>query len=126
MFGNDENKKTGRPVRGYRWMFFTFFMIGILCIIVMFHDQFEEYKNSVIEKTKKELENIKNQITGTPAGTDPNAANKPAGTDANAANKPAADPNAANKPAGTDANAANKPATGGSPSGGNPGTAEKQ
>lgn len=45
MFGNDENKKSGRPVKGYRCMFFTFFMIIILCLIVMFHDRFEKLKD---------------------------------------------------------------------------------
>jgi len=44
MFGNDENKKTGKPVRGRRWMCFTFVMIFFLCAIVMFHDEFESAK----------------------------------------------------------------------------------
>ena len=39
MFGNDVNKKVGKPVRGYRWMCFTFTMILALSITVIFnHD----------------------------------------------------------------------------------------
>jgi len=53
MFGNDVNKKAGKPVRGYRWMFFTFAMIFILCLIVLFHDKFEELKANTIAKIKE-------------------------------------------------------------------------
>lgn len=49
MFGNDANKRTGRPVKGYRWMYFTFLMILLLCLIVIFHDSFEKAKKSVGE-----------------------------------------------------------------------------
>lgn len=52
MFGHDENKKSGKPVRGYRWMFFTFFMIIVLCLIVMFHDEFELAKKNFAKKMK--------------------------------------------------------------------------
>ena len=44
MFGNDVNKKSGKPTKGYRWMCFTFLMIAILSIIVIWHDDFEIYK----------------------------------------------------------------------------------
>jgi len=36
MFGSDVNKKTGRPVRGYRWMCFTWVMIIVLSVVVFF------------------------------------------------------------------------------------------
>jgi hypothetical protein len=51
MFGNDVNKKTGKPVKGYRWMGFTFFMIIILCLVIMFHDEFEKAKKSATSFT---------------------------------------------------------------------------
>jgi len=49
MFGNDENKKTGKPIKGRRWMAFTFLMIIVLCVIVMFHDEFEKAKTASID-----------------------------------------------------------------------------
>lgn len=52
MFGNDGNRKSGKPVRGYRWMYFTFFMIVILCLIVIFHESYEKLKQDVVDKTK--------------------------------------------------------------------------
>ena len=42
MFGNDVNKKSRKPVRGYRWMCFTFTMIIVLCLMVFFHDKVEQ------------------------------------------------------------------------------------
>ena len=38
MFGDGVNKKAGKPIKGYRWMCFTFTMIIILCLMVFFHD----------------------------------------------------------------------------------------
>ena len=59
MFGNDVNKKTGKPVKGYRYMCFTFFMIIILCIIVIYHDSFEKIKKESFNKMKEELEKLR-------------------------------------------------------------------
>jgi hypothetical protein len=64
MFGNDVNKKAGKPVRGYRWMAFTFTMIFILCLIVLFHEDFEKLKKKSIETIKTNANGVVGAITG--------------------------------------------------------------
>ena len=64
MFGSDENKKSRKPVKGYRWMFFTFFMVFILSLIVIFQKDFEDIKSSIVRKTGEAVKNAGNNIFG--------------------------------------------------------------
>ena len=64
MFNNDPDKKSGKPVRGYRWMCFTFIMIILLSVIVMFHDEFEAAKKNTIAAVKKGTLDGIDAITG--------------------------------------------------------------
>ena len=64
MFGNDVNKKSGKPIRGYRWMAFTFFMIILLCIIVMFHDKFNAMKADLYKTMKEKAKQAKDMALG--------------------------------------------------------------
>lgn len=50
MFAMDINKKAGKPVRGYRWMCFTFTMIIILCIMVFFHSSLKKIKDDYLNR----------------------------------------------------------------------------
>ena len=49
MFGNDVNKKTGKPTRGLRWMIFTFVMIFLLCLITMFFSKYKDLRSKAIK-----------------------------------------------------------------------------
>ena len=64
MFGQDDNKKTGKPIKGRRWMAFTFFMIIILCFIVMFNDEFNKAKDSAVAWTAKKARQYAHEVTG--------------------------------------------------------------
>ena len=79
MFGDNENKRNGRPTKGYRWMAFTFIMIAILCLIVIFHEKFEKLKDNAASGITDSITKGTDWIRGkddkkgdTPAGGDTN------------------------------------------------------
>jgi hypothetical protein len=64
MFGEGK-KNSGKPVRGYRWMFFTFLMSRVLCLIGMYHKEFEEAKSKFAKKVKDTASSGFDTIIGT-------------------------------------------------------------
>jgi len=54
MFNEEKNnsKKSSRPIKGYKWMAFTFFMIVILSLAVIFKDQAKALINKAKHKAK--------------------------------------------------------------------------